>query len=386
MSIIWAFVLPLVTLLIFLIVFAVLAYVGAPYNMWFTYVRDGTIKTVVAGKKYKRFIVNVKGHYFNEATRKIEKTTSGEDKAPWFTEQTGLYFVSWIWPIRHIYTFDILKVRLKTDRDKIKKIEEKIDIDEETTRVDELLWKIDRPFLMMDVDLSDGTRVNILGRGIYTVWDPYQLLFGLSGKFFDNLDSLVEAYIISKYKIIDLDALRTKATELKPSELTTGQYDLMTTVGLIAENLVIEEFSISDEDPEIQKAVQLQKLETERAKQTNIKARAEQKRLVTEAKGQAIAKRLVGLAESARDLAIIEAYKEAKMDPSDIADIFKKEHIKELKGTYFEAGGKRKRPVPAVSINHSLPEPAQPKGLLSEPTEPASEPPTGKEGEKGGKK
>lgn len=321
---IWEIVFPLISLLLFAILYPIIVYIGAKYNLFqFTFVEEGTIKTVVAGSKFVRFIPNIKGYHYNPTNCKIEP---GDGPKNWFTELTGLYVTSWIYPLRSIFTFDIPAMKLREDRSAIVKIEDKVR--RYSKIVDNLRWKIDRPFVLIDVDLIDGTRVNLLGRGIYTVWDPYRLLFELQADFFNPLDTLIAGYAVKKLKTISIDQFRSDASaQLEPAELT-GSYDIKSVIGLESKSLVVEEWSISSEDPEMQAALQAEKIAEKKASATRITAEAEKYKRRTQKEGDAEG-----------DQAILKVYAEAKLTP-EVAKIFANREIKELRGTLVEAGSR----------------------------------------------
>jgi hypothetical protein len=312
------FAIPLIFALAMLIL-GIAAYLSGPVNMWLTAIKEGTIKTVVENANFVRFIPNVTGHRVTPQ-HKIELGT--EERPLIF----GLYYVSWLWPIRKVYEFQIRKVRLKKNRDKIEDIADKIEVEDELTTVDHLRWKIDRPFFLRNVDLKDGSRIHILGKGIYTVWDAYQLLFGLQGEFFDNLDSLIAAYVVAKYKLVGIDEVRSKTTELNPAELM-GPFDVKNLIGLICESLVIEEWSLSEEDQEMQDAIQAEKLALERKKATLVDADARAEATIRQ-----------GNAEAAALTATLAPYKTVGMTAADIAKIHHYDRISKLRGTFAEGG------------------------------------------------
>ncbi len=249
----------------------------AKHNTWFASVNEGTMKGIVAGLftkpgegSYVTFIPNVTGYYYDKTDHKVKEALNGEDDVNWFTELTGLYFVSWAFPFHHVYTFPILKTRFKKNHTLIEKMEERIQIDDRPTNVDHLIWKIERPFYLHEVDLlGDNSRIDVIGFTISRVWDPYQMLFTLRGNFFGPYDRIVNGYIISKLKPLAFADLALATSDLNPLDLwdyrAPGQqqfkaFDVATTVGLIPETIIIEEFSLSESAKAIQAALEQQKI------------------------------------------------------------------------------------------------------------------------------
>jgi hypothetical protein len=380
---IWVWVIPMIFGIFTAITLLILAYLGAEKNfLWFTTVRQGTLKVIVAQGKFVRFIVNVKGWWYNPVSSKMEVARHGEDSVGWFTALTGLYVTSFLWPLRQVYWFQIHKVRMKTNSSLIKKIRDKVDVDENLTWVDFLTFIEDRAFLLLETDLGMNERVDLVGRAIYHVWDPLRLLFGLSGKFYENVDSFVRSYMLIKLGRKTFDQLRKRTFSLDPMDLRgkdhpnkskraeIESYDIKHLVGLEAESIVLEDMSLSESAQKVQDAKEEQVIETEKGKAAVIKANFAKTAAITGFEAEAEGIRLKGRAEAERIAVAVGAYpNDASGDA--IMSVFQSEQIKELEGTYVEGGGGRQVGV-MLPGGQNRPRQAPP---LPTPNPPATTPP-----------
>lgn len=375
----------LLCLALIIVVLAIAGLVGAESNMWFCYVRDGTIKTVVAGEKFVRFIVNVKGYYYDEEDCKIKKVTDGEDKVNPFTELTGLYLISLLWPLRRIFKFDVLKKRLRSDRENAKTIAEQIDLEKQFTTVDNLRWRIERPFYLSEVDMANNERADFLVKGVFIVESPYKLIFEYGGKFFDMLDSIVIGYTLGIYRgkdFNDIDGSEPKASALNDTD-PNNKFNLRGIVGLITDSLTVEEFSLSPVDTAVQEALQAKNVAKLKGEAKIITKEKEAEAAIAEARGQKKALELVGKGEGARFHAIAQSIKNNGGSGAQIGQVAiqdSRKYLKDLRGTLVEGGSNTPTTLALSSVRDGLEEIvdnlADTNAAPQQPTPPPAQQPT----------
>lgn len=377
----------LLCLALIIAVLAIAGLVGAESNMWFCYVRDGTIKTVVAGEKFVRFIVNVKGYYYDETDCKIKKVTNNnEDVVNPFTELTGLYLISLLWPLRRIFKFDVLKKRLRSDRENAKTIAEQIDLEKQFTTVDNLRWRIERPFYLSEVDMANNERADFLIKGVFIVESPYKLIFEYGGKFFDMLDSIVIGYTLGIYRgkdFNDIDGSEPKASALNDTD-PNNKFNLRGIVGLITDSLTVEEFSLSPVDTAVQEALQAKNVAKLKGEAKIITKQKEAEAAIVEARGQKKALKLVGQGEGARFNSIAESIKNNGGSGAQVGQVAiqdSRKYLKDLRGTLVEGGSHTPTTLALSSVRDGLEEIADDltdaNATPQQPTPPpAQQPPT----------
>lgn len=337
----------LISLLIALVAFVVgILYIGAKRNKQATFVEEGTMKFVVKGDSLDRVLLNVSGYSYDEMTKTIENVPT---QKTWL-EDHGIYWVSWLYPLKRVHTFEVIKDRLKMSKPTEPKDIDELVEHEGAVLVDNLRFQFTRPFVIREVDFADGTRVDFLIFGVFQVVNPYQAVFIQSGKkMFNILASSVQALLVDYAKDKGFEEFRKTVKgkdffeELK--KINEGEDSIISIAGIKAISGRIEEYNISPKDQAIQDAIQKKDINTRLAE-----AR------VAEADGIARSKERIATAEGTRFQKEMEALRDAGVDPNVAAntlrEIRKAEHIasEDSKVTTWVEGGAEATPKTVLTI------------------------------------
>jgi regulator of protease activity HflC (stomatin/prohibitin superfamily) len=255
-------------------------------------------------------------------------------------------------PFRKVYSFDIIKERIKADTSAIKKMEQMIENDGKVT-VDELYWRIPRPFLLREVDFKGGYLVDILMYGIFRVLDPQKLLFELDGDFFQPLAATVKKAVLEEFGDMKWDEFLA-TQDFDVDKLNSSLENLL---GLQCEVLGREDFAISESAEAMQNAIQAEEIarQTAKAKRASaegdrdakiIQAEGEKKSRILQGEGDAGAIQVVAVAKAKRYEELINLFSSAGMDMAEatvkateqISLEFRADAIGKIQGTFVEGG------------------------------------------------
>jgi len=166
-------------------------YIAAVNGQQATFVPEGSIMFVVQGKSLLRVVPNIKGKWYDKSSgtlKSIKKDDKKQDHRGFLARHFGIFWVSFLYPLRKAHSFPIDASRLKEVRggDITEWVEKR-----QKENVTELLWKFPQPFLVKDVELKDGIRINILVYCILEVEKPTIPVFIFRGKFFEQIEAAV---------------------------------------------------------------------------------------------------------------------------------------------------------------------------------------------------
>ena len=342
----------LIMLVLNFVLIAIAIYFLAMLDVFFTTMKEPTIKAVVdIGGKWVRFIVTVPGYHHNDSTRKLvkdEDDLTGARKLHGFTELTGLHWVG-IWPFRRILRIKITKQKLRRNRDEIPQIEKKILTIPAT--VDHLRWVIKRPVVVLNVDFVDGTVVNMLYEGLFEVVDPYRIMFELDD-FFGYLAGQFSGCTQAYHKSRTYDEFREQRemdislmNEISVSGVP-NQFYFPEVVGLKARTMNLIDFDLSPADKAMKDSLQQVRI-AERAGDARVAAAERDKRArVLTGEGEASYIRATGSAQGERleklvsSLMAIQGMSRAEA-LSLVETQVRNENLAQLKGTLVEGGARR---------------------------------------------
>lgn len=242
------------------VLFPFLAYALGKMDMYFTLLKSGDIKFIMRGETLHKTICDIRG--FELVNGKLEPTTEKQPH-PWF----GLYWIGFS-PFASIHRFPISKER---ENPSGKTPEEWIERDPEEKRVSSLRFTFPRPYVLMNVELSDRIAVNVLVVAKFEVVNPYIPVFLFKGKFFENAGAILRASVIDILKRYDLDKFIVAekgevAGILAEMKIPDGPFntELIRQVGLRLVGISIPQYDPSDKD--VIAAMNAQTIAKEKAK------------------------------------------------------------------------------------------------------------------------
>ncbi len=205
----WILISAAVALLLLPVLIFVLALLAAQNDWHATFVKEGTIRFVVAGGDHLRTLVNVNGYVLTKSgliKRSPDhplpdhpddpKAIRDEVDEPWFwitrylRKRWGFYWVSFFYPWRRVHTFTISKDSLNPEP--IKEGQALSDrILHKEGPVSELLFEFPRPLFIGGAEAKDRFRVDIIQKSIFQTVNPVIMVFNFRGKFYPELDSAI---------------------------------------------------------------------------------------------------------------------------------------------------------------------------------------------------
>lgn len=155
----------IIEILIILIAIPLLPWMLAQFNIFFTTAKTGQIRLIVSsGNFVKGFVNSPEYEFWLGETGELKKLTTGSKReVPWLLH-IGIVWIGWIWPFKSV-------LRFKIDADKLidQTAEARLDetsvrrlIEHNTKTVDSLWIKIPRPVLSIDVELPDGSKIDMV--------------------------------------------------------------------------------------------------------------------------------------------------------------------------------------------------------------------------------
>lgn len=207
------FVAAAVALLLLPLIVIVLAWLAATNDWQATFVKEGTIRFVVAGGDHLRTLVNVNGYVLTKSglikrapdhplpdhPDDPKATREEVDEPAWWLarylrRRWGFYWVSLFYPWRRVHTFTVSKDSLNP-----KPIKEGQPLSDRIVHnegeVEELLFEFPRPLFIGGAEAADRFRVDIIQKSIFQTVDPVIMVFNFRGKFYPELDSVVGAQV-----------------------------------------------------------------------------------------------------------------------------------------------------------------------------------------------
>ena len=166
-----------------------------------TSVPEGEVRYVVAGGKLIRHLANIPGHYVKEfhdetgdETGRLRYKLSTTDKPlNWLQRKWGVFWVSWLYPARKLYSFSLKVTRMKSPAEMgpDSSLRDWVEYDTKS-EVRGLRWRFPHPLFVGEVELGkDRTKVDFVLVVIYEVIDPYTPIFIYNGDFFRPTDAAI---------------------------------------------------------------------------------------------------------------------------------------------------------------------------------------------------
>jgi len=179
-----------------------LLFVLANRDMNATSVPEGTMRFVVSGEDWHKTLTNVDGyHLSNDGVFFADNDPQNPlMPKPWhkkFLEEYGIWWVSFLWPYRHIHGFKISADKLIDTKDVPADSRMRDYIRHEERLIHELRFRFPRPVLVENVELGgDRWQVDILIMLDLEVVRPFIPVFMYKGKFFPLIDAAVQGVVM----------------------------------------------------------------------------------------------------------------------------------------------------------------------------------------------
>lgn len=337
----------LIILLLLLIVFSAIAiiyFAGQKNILWFTEIKSGTFKVKQAGGKIVDIMLDFEGYKYDEATDEIVAAPNYSAEPNFL----GRWLVSWLWPFERIQKFHISVDSLAPNYQNKNKVVEKVVVPG-LREVDNIRVIIPRPFVVLDADLAEGTKVEMLLVAIFMVVNPKKLISHFPDQdFFPPIGTEVSRYLLEIVK--ELDYYKDFLPMNKALDVTLLNVTLQKLFGIICLSLKIDSFNLSPEgqrleDARLEKRVAEEKGDAKvitaekdaKAKRIGFRVQAEEIRALSEAGGD-------------RYKNLIEALLNAKVAKEEIPGIInnqeKWERLKESNLTTLVDGGSTQTTLP----------------------------------------
>lgn len=279
---------------------AVMAMVALYYitgSFFFTFVRENTMKAIVANGRLRRFISNVQGMEIDQSDNTLKKITIDQTgksnilKPEPFLALPGLEWERWLYnhlglrwvgfPLfNQVLTIPINRVVWKKDKAESKTTLGRIVVTMKKTH--ELYHAFPRPIEMSEVDTKDGFRLDLSLLAFIEVYIPYFAFFTLKDSFMITLDSVIKGYVTQVIKGMTWDDFKAKKELVDSNGPEDGLFNFTTLsnrmtsrAGSRVVDLIIDDFSISASSKDLQSAVEANKIADENGKATETTAKYE---------------------------------------------------------------------------------------------------------------
>lgn len=350
-------------------------------SLFFTFMRENTMKAIVTNGRLRRFISNVQGKMIDQADNTLKTmvnadgTSSIKEPEP-FLRLFGLEWERWLYdhlglrwvgiPIfNQVLTIPINRVVWKKDKAESKTTLGRIKVT--TKKTDELYHAFPRPIEMSEVDTKDGFRLDLSLLAFIEVCAPYFAFFTLKDSFMITLDSVIKGYVTDVLKGLSWEEFKEKKESANTEALfdfTTLSSRMMVRAGSAVVDLIVDDFSISASSKKLQEAVEEQKIAEERGKATETEAEykrkatekaasGEKRKRTLEGEGDAAAIEAIAKATAKRYSELIDVYKRNGFTDKEatekaqekIALEFKWVNVGKMTGTYVEGGATPVQPT-----------------------------------------
>jgi len=413
---------------------AVFLYNAAKNKQQASFVREATIEFVMAGERVLRVLENVRGWYYDgrefvETTdpstgamvrtpltfaTKVGKISVPETRnldgaiitpAAWtlepvnvpvqlailpgdpahrpngwrkkvrqyFRHKWGFFWVSAVYPQRHIHKFQVVKSRLRRDFEEGGRLTEMVQVDATPAEVDHLLWRFPRAVYIGNIEFADRLTASLVVLSNFQVVMPSIPVFTYKADFFPQIESLVRTIVINycrKIKLADF----IKSSPIGPD--STGFFaqivsqvnpEMIRQYGVHIESSWIVEIELGDsEEQKALRAQELAELNGRAAVRTAelgaeavlATAQGAAKATVVKAEAEAIAITAKGAAEA--------GVLKTKVDQAGAAVVIEDLHrlrVAEFKGSVLSEGG-------ATSAGVMVSLPAKPEQPATPPATP----------------
>jgi hypothetical protein len=175
-----------------------LLYTIAKYDMHATFVENGGFKFVVKGETLEKILDNLDGHYVNVETHVVKERTfkrHAKERVRGVLEKIlGIVWVSWVWPMKKLHTFEVVADKLKEDES----LPVRQRLQTELRRETYLRARFPHPVFIPDVELGgDQWKIDIIIMLDILVVNPRVVVFDYKGKVLRQVDATIRTAVMN---------------------------------------------------------------------------------------------------------------------------------------------------------------------------------------------